>query len=130
MVLNIIKTPSIYFSEFKAGLDYRFPEDRNKYIIRWSSNDVLAGLKILDGGVVKTLVDALDDPTVVKFDIWAPIEGRYVEVSNFMILQMVDKDGNVTFLNGIQPDYVSSIINDIRQFFSPSHLNALKLLKE
>jgi hypothetical protein len=129
MVLNILKSPSIYFSEFKAGLDYRFPDDRNKYIIRWNSNDVLAGLKVLDGGVVKTLVDALDDPTVVKLDIWAPIEGRYVEVSNFMILQMVDKDGNVSFLNGTQPDYVSSIINDIRQFFSPSHLNAFKATK-
>lgn len=128
MIFNISRTPGYYFAEFKAGVDSRFMNDREKYVLRWSQQEVIQGFKILPGGIRKTLVDALDDPSIVKLDIWAPVKGRYIEASNFMII-MVEQNGQLTPLNGDQPDYVDSIKGDIKRYFSDENLNAFKATK-
>lgn len=102
---------------------------RNKYTIRWTLNDLLNGYKILPGNRQINLSDALQHKTIVKLDIWAPINGRYIEVSNFLSLIEIDKNGNQTLINGKQPDYIKSIKSDVKSFFSENNLNAFKATK-
>jgi hypothetical protein len=126
---QILSVPGYYLAEFKAGLDKRYPNDRELYILRWSEEDIFKGYKILPGNLKYTLEDALKDHTIVKLDIWAPLNGRYVEVSNFMIVLVEHSDGSVTYLNGEQPDYIKSIRNDVHTYFDPDNLNAFKATK-
>lgn len=129
IIKKIVNEPGFYVADFKAGIDERFPNDRNKYIVRWTDKELLQGFKILSGNKKITLEKAIQDPTIVKLDVWAPVNGRYIEASNFMILIEEDKNGNITFLNGEQPDYLNSIRQDIQLYFSPEDLNAFKATK-
>lgn len=129
IVRRLISEPGYYLADFKAGLDKRYPKSRDSFILRWDEADIIKGYKILPGGIKYTLEEALMDPTIVKLDMWAPINGRYVEVSNFMILMYEDEMGNVELLNGPQPDYIQSIKEDIQTYFSKESLNAFKATK-
>lgn len=129
LVRNIIGQPGYYLADFKAGLDERYPSDSNAFIIRWNEHDLLRGYKILPGNYRVDLERALLDPTIVKLDIWAPIEGRYVEVSNFMIIEVEEPDGVTYPLNGLQPDYIESIKGDVDRYFNKDNLNAFKATK-
>lgn len=129
LVKNLISQPGYYLADFKAGLDERYPDDRDLYIVRWDEHEIIRGYKILPGNSKLTLERALMDPTIVKLDIWAPIEGRYVEASNFMIIEVEHEDGSTELLNGLQPDYIKSIRGDVFTYFSNDSLNAFKATK-
>lgn len=129
MVKKIISTPGFFLADFKAGLDERYPDDRDLYIVRWDAHELIKGYKLLPGNYKITLEQALSDPTIVKLDIWAPVEGRYIEASNFMILMVEHPDGTTEFLNGLQPDYITSIRQDVFDYFSRNKLNAFKATK-
>lgn len=129
LVKNIISQPGYYIADFKAGLDERYPSDASTFIIRWSDHELLKGYKILPGGYRVDLERALMDQTIVKLDIWAPIEGRYVEVSNFLIIEVEEPDGTTYPLNGLQPDYIESIKGDVDTYFNKDNLNAFKATK-
>ncbi len=129
IIRKIVNEPGFYVADFKAGLDERFPNDRDKYIVRWEDFELLQGYKFLPGNKKITLEKAIQDPTIVKLDVWAPVNGRYIEASNFLILEEVDKNGKIRLLNGPQPDYLNSIREDIQLYFSPSEFNAFKATK-
>ena len=123
IVRKIVMQPGYYLADFKAGLS---PDGQ---VLRWNESELVKGYKFLPNGIRYTLEEASEDPTIVKIDAWAPINGRYVEVSNFMILMYVDAKGKKHLLNGEQPDYVESIKNDIITYFSQDSLNAFKATK-
>jgi hypothetical protein len=64
---------TIYFMDFKCGLNPNFAPDypeleREKWILRWSINDIKNGHIKLIGGGTKSLEDALEDDTTIKID--------------------------------------------------------------
>ena len=63
---------SIYFMDFKCGLDTRFApykeEERDKWLLRWTPKDVKNGYVKLHDGETKSLEDCLLDNTIIKID--------------------------------------------------------------
>ena len=129
IVRKVISHPGYFLAEFKAGLDHRYPKDQSLYIVRWNESDILKGYKMLPGNIILPLEKALEDQTIVKIDIWAPINGRYVELSNFMILVYENEMGQQIPINGPQPDYIESIKKDVRTYLSKNTLNVFKASK-
>jgi len=103
---------------------------RMKKIIRWSARDVLRGHRMIAGNKKIELVDALKGKSDIKIDIWAPINGRYIELTNFFFLVVFDqKTRDIKILNADVPDYVSGIIEQIQKYNSKLFFNPFKMAK-
>lgn len=100
---------------------------RLKYTLRWSAIDILNGYKILEGNKVKYILDALQDMGPIKIDIFVPINGNFIEITNFFVL--------VEFVNGkehivnIDFDYLKSIRGQIKKLSSKLFFKPFKLAK-
>lgn len=104
-------------------------ELRKLQIIRWNEKEVEQGYKILKGGVKLSLQDAMRDETVIKIDIWAPIEGKYTEISN-MFFTVLEKPGNqIQLLNSEAGDYMRELYHQVEKYGSPAFYNPFKMLK-
>jgi hypothetical protein len=76
------------------------------------------------------LEDALGQKTLVKLDAWAKVNGRWLEVTNFFLINAVDASGNIIEqLTQEMPDYIKSMSKDVKHYSSPEHLKTLKALK-
>lgn len=102
---------------------------RNKYTVRWSLNDLLRGYTILPGNKQLNLEDAIQDKIIIKLDIWAPINNRYIEVTNFIVLYYIDENGKQYVLSGERPEYIKGVKDDIKLYLSESNLNVFKATK-
>jgi len=128
IIININVTPNVYFSDFKAGIDERFPDVKDKYILRWSPEEIITGYKILDGNIKMTLKEALQMKSIVKLDIIIFINDRFIEESTFYILVNVSGEEQ-HFIN--LPDnyfelFIGALKNDIYKY---SQADTFKLLK-
>ena len=92
MINTINSTKNIFFSDFKAGG------------IHWSKDDILNGVK--DN---LSLVNACKVIDVIKIDIFAPYNKRYVEMSTFFILK-----SNTGFVN-INPNYFDKLKKSLKK---------------
>jgi hypothetical protein len=92
MINTINSTKNIFFSDFKAGG------------IHWSKDDILNGVK--DN---LSLVNACKIIDVIKIDIFAPYNKRYVEMSTFFILK-----SNTGFIN-INPNYFDKLKKSLKK---------------
>lgn len=90
---------------------------RDKWIIRWNDSEILKGKKELSNGREITLNQALYDKTLIKLDMWAPINNRYVEVTNFFILRSIDKQGNEEDIN-LELDIIPDLVEEVLKFMS------------
>lgn len=110
---------------------------RNKYIIRWNADEVLKGVKKLPCGREITLEEALDMKTYVKQDYFIDINDRYVEVTNFFLLDVKNKDGSIRPLNLPYlsdefdlPEIVQELSTEVEKFyFSKKYYKPLKMVK-
>lgn len=106
---------------------------REKTILRWSPKEILKGYKRLPGNRFKSLYDSLFDKTMVKIDMLAPVNNRYIEVTNFFILQYVDENGkshNINLPGDFDDDIVTNLKNEVRKlYFSSLFFNPLKMSK-
>lgn len=93
---------------------------RLKSTIRWKRDEVIQGYKFLPGNQMITLLNAISHKTPVKIDVWAPINGKYIEVTNFFILTVADKMINFKF------DYENQIKDEIRKYFSKTFWKPFK----
>ena len=66
--------------------------------------------------------------TVVKLDIIAKIDNRYVEVTNFFLIVQRDKMGNNIVLSEKFGDYGTSLIYDINKYHKINILKSIKRL--
>jgi len=103
---------------------------RKYYVIRWSLEELIAGQKFigLDKKLIK-LEDAITHNTLVKIDIYAPIKGKYNELSNFFLLIVQYPDGSEDVLNAKLEDRIKSLKTDLAKYSSKEHRNSLKLAK-
>lgn len=85
---------------------------RNKYILRWKENELIRGYKILPPNRKVTIKKALEDKTMIKIDIWIPIYGRYIEATNFYILEYL-KNGECIILN-LPENYLETIEENLK----------------
>jgi hypothetical protein len=106
---------------------------RKYYVLRWKSNEILQGFKILPGNVKKSLHDALMDKSMVKVDMWIPINDRYIEMTNFFILEYGKRKDEYKLINLPQnfkekaPEQLKEEVEKLA--FSPSLFKPFKLAK-
>jgi len=72
---------------------------REHYILRWSVDEILDGIKELPGNKLITLEKALEDRTLCKIDMITSINGRFIEVTNVFGLGYYDQNGGLHMLN-------------------------------
>jgi len=107
MVRKILDNKKIHYSDFKAG------------DMHWTSDEVLNGAK----GCI-TLEDACKKKGVIKIDMIAPYNERYVEMSSFFILKSTT--GYVNVEEDYFKIYKKLLYNDIEKF---KEINPLKAIK-
>jgi hypothetical protein len=103
---------------------------RDHQVLRWSLQEISQGYKMLQGFRKLTLEDALAEKTLVKLDAWAKVNGRWIEVTNFFLINAVDSSGRVIEqLTQEMPDYIKSMSKDVKHYSSAEHRKTLKALK-
>jgi hypothetical protein len=110
IVRNILKRPLVYYSDFKAGVDSRYPDDKDKFVLRWSPKEVLKGYKTLPGDVKMTLEESVSMKGILKMDIIVYSNGRFIEESTFFILE----DENGSYIN-VPQDFYSVFIDALKK---------------
>ena len=116
-----LKNPLIP-KEYKKRILSSRGEDRVKlirdlFILRWTQNDIVNGYITLIDGSKYSLVDALEDDTIIKLDIIIPVGSRFAEVSEMYIYKQSEiEDANV----------LQSLADDIEKY---KHNNSMKSLK-
>jgi hypothetical protein len=59
---------------------------RKYYILRWSSDEILRGYKLLRGNVRFKMIDGLQQDSLVKIDIWSYVNNKLLEITNVYLL--------------------------------------------
>lgn len=126
---TVIRSKTIFWGDFKAGLDMVYDPSDPDYIVRWTAAEVAEGIKTLKSGKELTLQEAITHKTIIKLDLWAPINGNYTEVTNFFLFVWTDGKGNDEVLNAPLGDRLASLDSDIKKYSSPENWKPLKLAK-
>lgn len=93
-VFSIIETKENEEYQRQYHYDTIFNIFRKRFILRWSKEEILANKKKLPGDKEITLYEAIDTgKSVIKIDVFAPTDGKYIEYINFMLLKQKTKDG-------------------------------------
>lgn len=126
---ELYKNDLLYYDEYDKISSYIYDETmdkynkytyineffRNLYTLRWTAEEVLNGYKKLRKGFTITFREAVTHKTPIKIDVITNINGRFVEVTNFFILVLLDKTGKKTMLN-FEYDYENSIKKEIIKY--------------
>jgi hypothetical protein len=71
-----------WITDFKCGFDDSYPEDDDRYKLRWSREDIKKGYKILGNGRRKTFQECILDKTTMKIDYVLLLNGQFIEISD------------------------------------------------
>ena len=110
----IVKKPTAYqwTTLFKLAKEY--------WVIRWSIDEVIEGKKELGIKIAEkktmTLEDALRYKTITKLDLWAPVDGRFTEITNFISISYMNKEGKVIPVSPGLARYLERMIGDIKHY--------------
>jgi len=107
IILDISNNPYVFFSDFKAG-GVHWSLDQ----IEVQTNDQL------------TLEIACGIKDVIKLDIIAPYNGRYLEISTFYVLKSVNEYINIE--SNYFENFQKSLQNDIAHFQNSKPFKAIK----
>lgn len=104
--------------------------------LEWTEEEILRSYKEVRGNKRIYLDDALIDKSLVKLDVWAELpypdmknKKRYVEVTNWFLVQVEDGYGNVETLSIVQEDRIQSLRADIYKYNSDKYFDPLKASK-
>lgn len=102
---------------------------RKWYVVRWTEKELLEGSKMLAQDKKITLAEAVSQGTVVKADLWALVDDRFMEVTNWFMLTAKVREG-VKYLSE-KPDlsYEQSVMQDVMLFKDPRFKKHMKLAK-
>jgi hypothetical protein len=107
IITNINSTKNVFFSDFKAG------------DLHWTVDEILNGQKNN-----LTLIEACKLKGVIKLDIIAPYDERYLEMSTFFILQSQSELINVD--QNYFANFTNSLIEDIEKYKVTKPFKAIK----
>lgn len=104
-------------------------EIRNLQVIRWKEREVLQGFKFLRGRKRLNLIDAVKGKSAIKIDMWAPIDGKYNEITNFFFVVNKLPNGKVELLNTDKEDYLTEMVKQIEKYNKKEFYNPFKATK-
>ncbi|MCB1712782.1 MAG: hypothetical protein KDH96_09990 [Candidatus Riesia sp.] len=99
--------PDTLYSELKTG-EYK-----------WTLNEMISGFKYIRDinyqGKYLSLQQAILDSDIVKLDVYVWFAGRYIEMSNFMVIEAITNKGIVP-INAQQMPYEKALIEDYHHY--------------
>jgi len=101
---------------------------RKRYILRWTTDELLQGSKDLILGEKITLEEAISQGTIVKIDVWALIDDRFMEITNWFLL-VANIEGQDIYLSEKPDMYQKSLKREILLFKNPLFKKHMKLAK-
>lgn len=106
---------------------------RNLWLLRWTPQEVLKGFKLLHDGTKKLFIDALNDKTMVKIDVWALLNNKYIELTNFFIIGYTDNKGKTQLIN-FDSNKLTNMTVELKEdiedrYYSINNYNPMKLIK-
>lgn len=105
---------------------------REHKVLRWSAAEILQGYKVLPGKITKELERALIEPGHVKIDMISLINGKFVEVTNFLMLA-VDISGTLHPINtDIEENHNIPVVLPVeieKLYFSDFYYSPFKMIK-
>jgi hypothetical protein len=75
------KNSALFIIDFKCGFDESYPEDDDRYKLRWDKEDIKKGYKILGNTKKKSFKECLLDETRMKMDVIYIVNGIFIELS-------------------------------------------------
>lgn len=98
--------------------------------IRWTEAEIKRGSKKLVGNLTVKLEDAIVQNSVVKIDYVTTLGSQFMEISNFLLIGNIDKDGQIKLFNEKEEDYVEVLKEDVNKLlFTNFFINPLKGVK-
>lgn len=92
---------------------------RDLFILRWTPHDIINGYVNLVDGSKYSLVDALQDDTIIKLDIIIPVGNMFAEVSENYIYKQEPTDTK---------QIIKDLSNDIEKYKYKNTMKSLKRL--
>ena len=86
---------------------------RNLYTLRWKPQDILNGFLKLRGNEKLDIQDTIDMKSPIKIDVWALVDSKFIECTNFYILKGMD-NGQCIFYN-VPDNYFDTVLESLRQ---------------
>jgi hypothetical protein len=125
---------NLYDKGDKDSIDELNETFRLLYVLRWSREEIKKGSKKMRGNKKITLLDAIRQGTKIKIDLWASVQGRYIEVSNFYYMILYDPAKDIFQVLNVSPeklnsDYITQMKAEVRKLSSPLFLNYFKMAK-
>lgn len=112
---------------------------RERKILRWSSEEIMAGIKEMPGGESISLEKALTMKTYVKIDMLASVNHKFIEITNFFLLAVQTEDGQLYSINleyditkeGYLNEALSKLLPaDVEKlYFSNMYYSPMKMIK-
>ena len=105
---------------------------RKLYIFRWSLDEIIEGKKTIkrkNTVMTVNLQDSLLHESIVKLDVWAKINGNYIELTNFFVLMYLDKNGEPKYVNSPMENYIQQLLWDINHYFNKPEPKFMKATK-
>ena len=87
---------------------------RNLYTLRWKPQDILNGFLKLRGNEKLDIGDTIDMKAPIKIDVWALVDSKFIECTNFYILKGMDNNGKCIFYN-VPENYFNTVLESLRQ---------------
>lgn len=98
--------------------------------IRWTEAEIKRGTKKLVGNLTVKLEDAIVQNSVVKIDYVTTLGNQFMEISNFLLIGNVGKNGEVKLFNEKEEEYVEVLKEDVNKLlFTNFFINPLKGVK-
>jgi hypothetical protein len=119
MVYRISQYSDVWFSNVKAGLDSKGKG------VKWTEQEILKGYKDF-GGYYEDLGEAIAMNGVVNIEVWKKIMGRYIEMSNFLVMEYYDNHGQRHPLNAPMFDLIPRVKEDVEEY---EKINTFKATK-
>ena len=101
---------------------------RKRYVLRWTAEELLQGYKRLILEKEITLEEAISQGTIVKIDVWALIDDRFMEITNWFLL-VANIDGQNIYLSEKPDMYQKSLKREILLYKNPLFKKHMKLAK-
>lgn len=139
-IKNLYEANLLYCEEYEyfKNLITQYPEMenflelqealRNFWVLRWNSDEILEGYKVLRGNYKKYLDEAVTEGSIIKMDSIAYVDQRFVEVTNFFLVTMQDRYGNVSYFSEELGNYGNSLLSDFYKYYGTNTLKAIKRL--
>jgi hypothetical protein len=127
--LDQISKVKLSLEERQAIMEDVKDGSRSLYVVRWRPEEIIKGVKTLRSGTQLSLAEAITHDSMIKLDLWAPVNGNYTEVTNFFLFSWTDGKGKTEILNAELGDRMESLNKDIVKYGSKEHWNPLKLAK-